>query len=171
MKVWAGGGDDPWRIELETDSFSKEEGLVVSLYVENVRGTKGREDESGLAALSPAEAREVAAELLRLARQRRDGNERRTVEPKRANTGLPHAGLCSFSRTRVGASLRKGAASARNAMRILRDAGTVRSLLVSRDARESKSARCGSGQRHGDVPMSHGPECRTVTIGPWEKQA
>lgn len=72
MAVWEGGeADDPWKIELESDAFDEDEGLVVSLWVEN----DGDRD-AGLARLSPADARGVAAELLALA----DHVEKRRAE-------------------------------------------------------------------------------------------
>lgn len=56
-REWAGGPDgDEWTLEVETDRFEEDGPTVVSIEAEDVSG-------SGLAVLSPEEAREVADAL------------------------------------------------------------------------------------------------------------
>lgn len=61
MFEWSGGKpDERWKLEVETDCFDLEEGMVVSVFMEQ----GGYET---LAALSAEEAREVATALVKCA--------------------------------------------------------------------------------------------------------
>lgn len=64
MKEWAGVCDgDPWKLEVETDCFTKDEPFVVSMFIVNGDPKNGRE--IGLAALSAEQARDLATALFR----------------------------------------------------------------------------------------------------------
>jgi hypothetical protein len=69
---------DSWAIEIESDCFAEEDGLVVSVFVESVDPTENDGKPSYIVCqVNPQQAREMAAELIKVA----DHVERSVLTP------------------------------------------------------------------------------------------